>query len=647
MASDVPSGKVLPFERPRRFPADLELLQAKLADEDSGFDEAELDDALACADAAITKNLPGSHEVKARLLDMRAHRTHASDGVEAGLAAWAAIIATYPNYLPAYVTRSNLLEEQGDHAAAIAEIDRFVELAPTEPQGYLQRATLYQAQGDDWRALANLRRVVQLDPTCSGAYLTIAQLLGANGDHAGAKRAYEKVAAEPLGDAESYGSRGFMLFLSGEEELALADYEQMVALAPNSPEALSWRGLLRLRQKDVEGAIADYTRFIALKPEDARGYSRRGEALVLQGKHAQAMPDLDRAIALGKDETGAAHFARSTALAALGDLEGSYTALDTAIERNPTQASYRLRRFQRYAEAEDWVRCGIDAEAMLARMPDDVSVLHAHARLCRHNDRRDDARAAYDRLISLDPKNAQAYLERSELLVGLGDNMAANADVDRAFELSPDDPEVRRSYGFKQLLSIWEEPERSALIEMVVGTAEPDDHEALAGIAYHLCRVSCHAEGMVHITRAIGLEPNKADYYMARIQCRSGMAPPRWVDLAGFQAAAVESLVDVEHAIALTGDDEDVEPYRARAHLREQLGDLQGAIEDQTKMMEIAPWFLDAVSDRARLRELTGDLVGAKEDAARAAVMEAEMRAKMATWENPIAAQMGSTAAPS
>ncbi len=646
MASDLPPAKVLPFQRPRRFPADLDRLRAILDDEDAGFDEAELEDALACADAATAKGVPGAHEVKVRLWGVRAHRTNHSEGADAALAVWAAIVEAYPDYLPAYVARAKLLGARGDEEAAIAELDRFVALSPTEAEGYLQRAALYQDQGDVERALANLRRGVQLDPTSFGAYLAIAQLLAAKGDGAGASRFYAKYATQPVGTAEEFGMRGFMFFLCGEEELALADYEAMVALAPNDPEAVSWRGLCRLRSNDIDGAIADYTRLIALRPEEARGYTRRGEALVRLGKHAEALRDLDRAIALGNDEYGRAHFARSTALEALGDLEGAHAALDTAIERNPTQASYRIRRFQRHAAAEDWVRCDIDAEAMLAKSPDDGSILHAHARLCHRNGRRDDARVAYDRLLTVDPGNAQAHFERSELLVGFGETQAAYADLDRAFELAPEDPLIRRAYGFKQLSSLPGDPERSAWIEMVVGTAKPDDHAALAELAYHFCRVACHAQGMVHINRAIELAPDNADYYMARIRCRSGMAP-RFIDLAAFQAAAAESLVDIERAIALTTDDEDVEPYQTRAELREEVGDLQGALADQTKMIEMAPWSLDAFEERARLRELTGDLAGAAEDAARAAEMEEELRAEMATWSNPVELEPRSTAASS
>jgi len=90
------------------------------------------------------------------------------------------------------------------------------------------------------------------------------------------------------------------------------------------------------------------------------------------------------------------------------------------------------------------------------------------------------------------------------------------------------------------------------------------------------------------------------------------------------------ALADSERAIALSGECDDLELYRQRASLREEAGDLLGAIADQTKMIEIAPWFIDAPMDRARLRKLTGDVPGALADAARVAAMEDEFVADFA-----------------
>ncbi len=296
----------------------------------------------------------------------------------------------------------------------------------------------------------------------------MAQALTAKGDSDGAARAYAKAAEEVLSDAESYDMRGFMYFVSGQEELALADYEASLALDPNNADTLAWRGICRMRLKRYDAAIADFTRLIGMRPLEARGYWRRGEALVLTGKHAEALRDLDRAIALGDDERGSAHLARGMAQQALGDLDAALSSYDTAIERDSSNVSARLRRFQIYSEQEDWERCQIDADALLASAPDSPSMLLAHARLCVRNERRKDAMAAYDRLIALDPKSADAYNERADLYSIKGDTGAARADRAKAYELAPDNADIRAAHGRDLAQSAMTDEERAAGLALIV-----------------------------------------------------------------------------------------------------------------------------------------------------------------------------------
>lgn len=632
-ASDKPPAKILPFERPRRFPGGLDRLRTMLDDEDSEFEESDIDDGFACADAAIARGVPGGHEARADLLHMRAHRTlHAGD-TEAALAAWAAIIASYPTYLPAYVMRADVLGKRGDHEAALAELDQFIERSPTDPRGYLQRANLYQAQGDRERALANFRRATQLDRTSSEAHLGVAVALAAKGDARGATRAYaQAAAAEVPGDAESYTMRAFMYFVSGQDELALADYEASVALAPNDPETIAWRGICRMRLERYDGAIADFTRLISMRPAEARGFWRRGEALVHSGKPAEALRDLERAIALGGDERGAAHFARGMAQQALGDVAAALASYDVAIDRDPSNVACRLRRFHIHNEAQDWARCHVDAEAMLARAPDSPSMLLAHARLCVRNDRRDDARAAYDRLIALEPGNADAHHERSVLQVGKGDTLAARADLARAFELAPDDPAIRASYGRDQAQAATTDEERAAALRLIASSPEgdADNPEAWARAAYSYRAAGAPGEAIPCLTRALELDPDNAEYLDERARCFECAAPPPWIDPVGHRASLLAALADAERALALSNDDEDLERYRLRASLREDLGDLEGALADHTHMIEVAPELMDAHMGRARLRKRTGDMPGALVDAARVTAMEDEWMAELA-----------------
>ncbi len=399
----------------------------------------------------------------------------------------------------------------------------------------------------------------------------------------------------------------------------MADYESALALDPNDADALSWRALLRSRQGRDDLALADYNRFISMRPEEARGYRRRGEILVRAGKPAEALRDLDRAIALGGDNLGAAHCARGTALAALGDVDAALAAYDASIEHDPASIDARLRRFRIHVDRSAWDKCQIDAEAMLARSPDDTSLLLAHARVCRNNNRRDESLAAYGRLIALEPKNAGAYKERSQLQVGRGDTLAAHADMARAFELAPNDPEIRAEHGRNAAQVAKTPEERAAGWALIASSAELDAQNPDAWARAALCFSYClnPKEALRCINRAVELAPDDPGYLDARASYVTRAAPSQSDDPEGYKESARIALADVERALELcTHEDHELSLLRDRSELRADLGNLEGAIADQTHIIEAVPDGVDGWADRARLRKRAGDMAGALVDAA-------------------------------
>jgi tetratricopeptide (TPR) repeat protein len=647
MSNDDSSGKVLPFKRPSKRrqlpPRDprfhdflhgvMELVWGDLEGRKSVFDHLDVEEGLAWAEEAIAQGLPEGREARADALNLRAYRALVRGDADSALAEWNALVEEYPGDVAAHVMRARFHAYRGDDAAAVADFDRAVELAPTDPAGYRRRAAHYEAQGDGPRALANFRRAAQLDPSSDEALLGLARRLQAEGDAKGATRVYTKAAEKELGDAESYNMRGFMHFVVQQYELAIADYQASLALNPMQSEAVSWRGLSRLMLKRYEPAAADFTRLIAMKPAEPFGYWRRGEALVGLGRHAEALPDLDRAIALGPDERGAAHALRGNALVALGDVDGALRAFDVAVEREPKNVANRLWRYKAHAEKGNWPACMLDADALLELLPDNPDVLLGHARMCITNERRNDARADLDKLIALVPEHADAHYERGQLYVGEGDSLKARDFFARAHELKPSDPEITAQHGRYQMMFARTEEERAAGKQFIDASVELDaeNPEAWARAAYHLRGAGQPAEAVAYISRALELDPENVEYLRERSTCLRCGAPPFHGDPDGFHASCERALADIEHAMELSEED-DLELYRSRASLREDLDDVEGAIADQTKLIELDPEFIDAWMDRATLRERIGDMEGARADAARAREMEDAWRAEMAAY---------------
>jgi tetratricopeptide (TPR) repeat protein len=347
---------------------------------------------------------------------------------------------------------------------------------------------------------------------------------------------------------------------------------------------------------------------------------------VQTGKPAEALRDLERAIALGGDNPGAAHCARGMAQQALGDIDAALASYEAAVEHDPTNVAAWLRLFQFHAEREEWDKCQAAAAAMLARSPDDTSLLLAHARVCHRNHQREDALSAYDRLIALEPKNAVAYRERSGLQQGRGDTLAARADMARAFELAPDDLEIRATHGCNRVQGAETDEDRAAGLALIASSAELDaqNPEAWARAASCFYRTAQgKADAVRFITRAIELAPDVPEYLSSRAVYIQSARPWQRDDPEGFEEGTRRALADVEHALELCADEDlELQLYSDRAGLREELGDLEGAIADHTHLIEVDPESIDGWMERARLRKRIGDMEGARADAARVREME-------------------------
>ncbi|MFS8885017.1 tetratricopeptide repeat protein [Synechococcus sp. H70.2] len=89
---------------------------------------------------------------------------------------------------------------RGDPVAALADLDRAVELDPTYAPAYVNRSYVYNQLRQPQKALADAERAIQLDP----------------------------------GIPEAYFSRGVAHLQLGEREAAMADFRQALALFSQS-----------------------------------------------------------------------------------------------------------------------------------------------------------------------------------------------------------------------------------------------------------------------------------------------------------------------------------------------------------------------------------------------------------------------------
>lgn len=209
--------------------------------------------ALVDADAALSidPDDDGAHLVRGQALSLLGRPAEA-------LAALDRSLALKKEYV-AYLTRARVHAERNEHARAIDDCTRAMELRPGGYEALTNRALCHLAAGDLDRALEDLDAADQRAP----------------------------------GDVQVLRNRALVYTRRNELDLAIADLDVIASKVGDDPQLLAQRGLLHAQLNDMAKALEDWDRALALAPADRETRRRRAIARRLRRDHEGAIADLD------------------------------------------------------------------------------------------------------------------------------------------------------------------------------------------------------------------------------------------------------------------------------------------------------------------------------------------------------------------
>jgi len=274
----------------------------------------------------------------------------------------------------------------------MADPDRPSPKPPTAPRG---PASPYDPTGiDDGKGgIALGTRRPALRATAWIALVVVVAAIAALAWRTMERKAIERTYAE-----------GVRALADGRPDDARAALDRAIAQRPAWGAAWRQRGFAASKPGD---AIRDFSRAIALDDNDADAYAGRARAWMASREPAKAIADLDRALAIAeRSGTDAATVApwradRATARFASGETAAALDDFRSVAESRGTPDDHR------------------DLAAALASAGD----WHG-------------ARDAYDRAIAASPQ-PQWLGERALVLIELGDDEAAGADLERCAQADP------------------------------------------------------------------------------------------------------------------------------------------------------------------------------------------------------------------
>ncbi len=323
---------------------------------------------------------------------------------------------------------------------ALEAFDHALAVTPDPPESLLfaYADTLVQAEQFD-----KARGIVEGFEESALRDLIIGRILLGQGDPAGALASFEKgILLWPNNPAGRYLA-GQAAERIGDFERAISEYrESMRANAARAPAALKLAELYSARGNGVD-ALEAIRRHMQANPGDVQGILVAIRIAHKVRRFGVAQEGLDRLSNMPEHVgTGVAEHAR---LVGESSPDGAVEAV-AYIEKSPLDLTdpthaEALRVLVRYLlELEKPEEAAARVERALSAHPDAAVFHELDGRvLAATGGRSEEARAAFERALELDPKRAGALIGLAELSAQAGDLDAALAHYDRAAALDPED----------------------------------------------------------------------------------------------------------------------------------------------------------------------------------------------------------------
>ncbi|MGE0433140.1 MAG: tetratricopeptide repeat protein [Planctomycetota bacterium] len=189
-------------------------------------------------------------------------------------------------------------ENAGKRDDGLADLNRLVRLFPDDPSILRQRAMIHGRNSDWAAARADLDLCVLVAPTFRDGWADRAAMRSNQNDLVGAISDIEQALKIDPGNALAWRNKASMLNKTGRHDDAMEAISQAIRFAPNDPGYWRWRGVARMQDGDLPGALSDYNRVLELSPDDVGARMDRARLHSRLNNPAGVAADLERVVAM-------------------------------------------------------------------------------------------------------------------------------------------------------------------------------------------------------------------------------------------------------------------------------------------------------------------------------------------------------------
>ena len=342
------------------------------------------------------------------------------------------------------LTQAMLHTEYEQYAAALDKLDDVLALEPEQPQALLLEARILLARGAK-QPFARLERVLRANPDSTQLRLQYARLLTAH-DISAARAQFELLSAQSPRDGDLLLSLALINREIGDDLAAGAYLRQLLALEQRMDEAHYYLGRIAEDAGDLRTALAEF-RLVAGGREFISANARIGRILIGAGQLQESLAWFDRQRQQHPQQREQLYALQADVLNQSGAPGPAIDTLTQALRELPDSTSLRYARSMLSEQQDDLTAMESDLRAILAREPDNATVLNALGySLANRTERYTEALELITRALELEPDEPAILDSMGWVLFHTGRYEEALDYLTRAYADFPD-PEVAAHLG--------------------------------------------------------------------------------------------------------------------------------------------------------------------------------------------------------
>lgn len=346
------------------------------------------------------------------------------------------VIALRPDLPEAYLQRGRRNQNTRNFDTAVEDYSKVIALRPDHSKAYLLRAHArigltswgglpkdlsanvprYKQTLDEQTygaALADYGKALQLALTRAPTLRGIGLLQKARGRYRSALAAFNMAIIFNPTHAEMIAERGKVHLLLAQYGLARADFEKSARLDHRLAKPILGRGMVLLALGDSSEAKRQFSAYVA-KLGDRPDRRLAHDVAILIGETFDQLDNPEKAYEAYSDaikwlrKSREARTGRARAALAMGWYKPALRDLKSVIKEHGADSETLTARGSIYLKQKKFGQALRDADDALALQPDESGALEIRAEALEHLGRTDEAVAAYQKILRMDPGSGSA-----------------------------------------------------------------------------------------------------------------------------------------------------------------------------------------------------------------------------------------------